>query len=285
VATKYGESALLLFRQALTEEGAMLINTRRDGHIHTALCHHAVGKMEEYVQAAILKNLTHICFLEHMEEGIHSLKISWLTEKDFDLYFAEGQRLRDKYSGTIFINIGVEVGFNPAHVSALQNRLAARNWDSVGISCHFHHLGTGQNHLNLVSRNETRIDTLSLQQAAAIEEEYYINLSKAVELLPGTVLCHLDAVLRHYPARDLLEPPWHLIDQLLDKVKEQDMAIEVNTSGITIRGEVFPCRKILTKAIQKGIPLTASSDAHRPESVGYCFEKLESICASTETYP
>ncbi len=241
--------------------------------------------MEEYVLAAISRNLTHVCFLEHMEEGIDSPKTSWLSEKDFDLYFAEGQRLRHKYSGKIYVGIGVEVGYNPAQVATLQQRLAARSWDSIGISCHFHHLDAGQAHFNLVSRNEPRIESLSLQQAAAIEEAYYINLSKAVELLPGTVVCHLDGVLRHYPARDLLEPPWHLIELLLDKVKKQGMAIEVNTSGIAIRGEVFPCRKIMARAVQKGIPLTASSDAHRPENVGCCFEKLESICSSTETYP
>ncbi len=41
-----------------------------DNHVHTNLCGHAKGEMEEYVQAAISKRLKCIVFLEHMEEGI-----------------------------------------------------------------------------------------------------------------------------------------------------------------------------------------------------------------------
>ncbi|MEE4240492.1 MAG: histidinol-phosphatase [Desulfopila sp.] len=267
--TVYGNSPI--------KEDPVLIDSSSDGHVHTTLCHHAVGEMEEYVLAAISKNLSHICFLEHMEEGIVSPRITWLTENDFDIYFAEGERLREKYSASISIGLGVEVGFNPQSITTLQQRLAARQWDRIGISYHFHRLHQEEHHLNLVGRNEPRISNLSLKKAAAIEEAYYTHLIKGVETLPGTVVCHIDAVLRHYPSRHLLEPPWHLIEELLDKVKERGMSIEVNTSGIAIRGEVFPSRKIVQKAIHKGIPLSASSDAHRPEDVGFCFHELETI--------
>jgi histidinol-phosphatase (PHP family) len=256
----------------------MLIDPQADGHIHTELCHHAVGGMEDYVLSAIEKKITRMCFLEHMEEGIVSSRITWLTEADFDRYFTEGQRLQRKYGARIDIGLGVEVGFNPEYIDRLLYRLSRRNWSRIGISYHFHHVDNSTDHLNLVSKNEPRLHQLSLEEAATIEKEYYRNMIQAVESLPGTTLCHIDGVLRHYPQRTLLEPPWELIDQLLESVKRRNMAIEINMSGIAIRGEVFPCRRILAMAIGKKIALVAGSDAHRPEDIGNCFEELEDIC-------
>ncbi len=85
-----------------------------DIHIHTRFCGHATGEMEEYVQAAIQKKLKKIIFLEHMEEGIRYFQgKTWLSEDDFDAYFAEGQRLRSTYAAEIEIGLGVECGYNP----------------------------------------------------------------------------------------------------------------------------------------------------------------------------
>ncbi len=72
-----------------------LINLQCDSHMHTRYCHHAVGTMEEYVLCAIDKGLEEIVFLEHMEaSGVNYFDTTWLTEDDFDLYFAEGQKLQ-----------------------------------------------------------------------------------------------------------------------------------------------------------------------------------------------
>lgn len=257
----------------------MQIDPRKDGHVHTKLCHHAVGRMEDYVLSAIKKELPGICFLEHMEEGIISSRTTWLTENDFDVYFAEGLRLQEKYHKEISIELGVEVGFNPEKTDILLRRLSKRSWNRIGISYHFHRLAGSAEHLNLIGKSDKAVHRLSLAEAAAVEREYYLNLIAAVHALPGNVLCHLDAVLRHYPRRSQLEPPWQLIESLLENVKKRGMAIEINTSGLAIRGEVFPCRQILALVLQKEIPLLAGSDAHRPEDVGNCFEQLHRICS------
>ena len=252
----------------------MLIDPFTDGHVHTVYCHHAVGDMEDYVVAAIGKGLTKIVFLEHMEEGIDSSRVTWLTEDDFELYFAEGLRLKSKYADQLSIGLGVEVGFNPAQIDALLDRLSRRKWDSIGISMHFFKIDDSEAHINLVSKREPRLTSLSLKEAEAIEREYYRYLLQAVELLPGTVLCHIDGVFRHYLLRQKLEQPWELIDTLLEKVADKKIALEVNTSGLAIRNEIFPCERILRKALSLQISLVAGSDAHRPEDIGNGFENL-----------
>ena len=133
-------------------------NTLSDSHVHTRLCGHAQGEMEEYVLAAIRNGLTKIIFLEHMEEGIlHLQGKTWLSEADFDSYFSEGQRLQNHYHGEIEIGIGVECGYNPDCCEQLQTRLHRRPWSQIGISCHFLKFPGMPYHLNLFSRKEENI--------------------------------------------------------------------------------------------------------------------------------
>ncbi len=251
----------------------MNIDPLSDGHIHTHFCHHAVGTMEEYVTAAIVKGMRRICFLEHMEEGIQSSRITWLSEADFDEYFRLGKALQKKYEGSITIALGVEVGYNPECSDRLLERLAARDWDQIGISYHFHRLQADEDHFNVVSKSDRRVFNISLQEAEEIQRQYYRLLIEAVHILPGTLLCHMDGVLRYYPERGRLAPPWELIDQLLETVAQRGMTLELNTSGINIRGEAFPGKEIRMRAEEKGIDFQAGSDAHRPEDIGYCFER------------
>lgn len=212
-----------------------------------------------------------------MEEGIKTSRITWLTESDFDLYFDEGNLLKEKYRNTIEIGLGVEVGYNPSHEAELLERLKRRTWDHVGISCHFHYDRKNNAHRNLVSRRDENVLGLSADEANVLIRDYFTNLGRAVDVIPGDMVCHLDAVLRFHPNREVTILPWDLIDILLEKIKTKGIALEINTSGIPIRKQPFPCRQIITKAIGKGIPLLASSDAHRPEDVAYAFNKLNSL--------
>ena len=113
------------------------IDTTVDGHVHTRLCHHARGEMEDYVVSAIDRGLQKIVFLEHLEVGINYFESTWLTDADFDYYHAEGKRLQDKYKDTIAIGLGVEVGYNPGNLKQIRQKLARHAWDRIGISYHF----------------------------------------------------------------------------------------------------------------------------------------------------
>lgn len=251
------------------------IDTTVDGHVHTNLCHHASGGMEEYVLAAVSKGLRKIFFLEHLEVGINYFEPTWLTEDDFQVYHAEGRRLQKKYQSRIAIGLGVEVGYNPGLTDEILRRLALHEWDRIGISYHF--LGTGTGHLNMVSRKQVNIDRLDRFGTSEVIKRYYSDLREAVIKLPGQVLCHIDAALRYN--QNVIVTPEHyaLIEGLLDTVASRGMALEVNTSGYPKRGEPFPSRAILKKALERNIPLVAGSDAHRPKDVGRYFNRLPGL--------
>ena len=251
------------------------IDTSVDGHMHTHLCHHARGAMEEYVEAGIRYGLKQIIFLEHLETGIEYFETTWLTDRDFEVYFQEGKRLQKKYQGVIEIGLGVEVGYNPRKIDEIRTRLGRWQWDRVGISYHFLHTAAG--HLNMVSSKQVNISALDRLGIDQVITAYYRDLCQAVLTLPGDVLCHCDAVLRHHPEGRQVEGHDTLINELFDAVVEKKLAIEVNTSGYRFRNEPFPAIELLQKAVARGIPLVAGSDAHKPEDVGRYFDRLAKL--------
>ncbi|HIJ91430.1 MAG: histidinol-phosphatase [Desulfobulbaceae bacterium] len=250
----------------------MLINTKSDGHVHTLLCHHATGEMEEYVLAAISKGLEELVFLEHLECGIRYPEDTWLTAEDFAAYHREGQRLRLIYGERIRIGLGVEVGYNPKQVGEILEFLKRYSWDRVGISFHYYEIDG--HHYNVVSRRKANLEPLGRYGVERVISEYFATLLEAVVVLPGTVLCHLDAVLRHHPEVHFTGAHLHQISEIFQGMRDKGMALEVNTSGFSHRGEQYPVRGILEEAVALGIPLVAGSDAHRPGEVGRFFDRL-----------
>ena len=253
-----------------------MIKTSVDHHVHTSFCHHATGTMEEYVLAGINCGLEGIVFLEHLEAGINYFETTWLTDHDFACYRREGERLRGEYGDRINIGLGVEVGYNPELVDELREFLGRYSWDRVGISYHF--LEVAGKHYNLVSRKRENMEAFRRAGITEVLDRYFAGLLAAIRDLPGTALCHLDAVLRHYPNLSLTSAHQAQIEAILDALLEQNMALEVNTSGVPLRDEPYPAVEIISRAAKLGLRLEAGSDAHRPEDVGRFFHQLPFLC-------
>jgi histidinol-phosphatase (PHP family) len=235
--------------------------------------------MEEYVLAAIGHGLKEIIFLEHMEEGIESERVTWLSDADFQSYFNEGERLQRRYGDRITIGMGVECGYNPDCGEELRRRLLARPWAQIGLSCHFLRTEEASAHLNLFSRNPESLRLARAYGPDRLLSQYFANLTEAVETLPGTKVCHLDGALRFLAEISLSESHYRQIDHLLHRMQARGLALELNTSGLTIRGEIFPNRRILARARELGLALVLGSDAHRPQEVAGHFHRLDELLA------
>ncbi len=252
-----------------------MIDCTTDRHVHTYLCRHAEGTMEEYVLAAMEAGLEGIVFLEHLERGVRSLEPTWLDDRDFAAYWQEGERLKEVYGEWLNIGLGVEVGYNPERVGELRDFLGRYPWDRVGISYHF--LEVAGRHHNLVSRKRENLEALGSLGVKRVLDRYFHGLLAAVEALPGTTLCHLDAALRHHPEVAFDDDHQQLIDTLLATLVARGMTLEVNTSGFPLRGASFPDLAILRRAADLGLRLEAGSDAHRPVDVGRFFDRLAAL--------
>lgn len=250
-----------------------LLDTLSDGHVHTKLCRHATGEMEEYVLSAIKCGLREIIFLEHMEEGIKSPIITWLSEEDFDLYFIEGHRLKEKYKEKIQVKLGVELGYNALCRSKLLDRIQARQWDKISLSYHFYPVA-GEPHINLLSRSPQNTIRVRQRHPHQIAKAYLEGLIDAVDYFPGHTLSHLDAALRHIPEINFAKHHLPLVKRLLEAVKKKGMSLELNTSGYEYQTDCFPEKAIIRLAKNMDIPFVVGSDAHKPQDVGRHFNRV-----------
>ncbi len=253
---------------------AAAIDLSCDGHVHTPLCGHASGSMPAYVERALALGLKEIVFLEHLECGIDYFERTWLTERDFFAYFDEGRRLQDTFGHRIAIRLGVEVGYNPAALGEIERLLARFPWDRIGLSCHF--LPVAGGHCNLLSRKSRNWEVASAFGVERAVEWYYRALIEGMARIPAQVVCHLDTVLRFHPAIGAIEQAGY-IDEALAAVRRHGLALEANTSGFSRRGEPFPDRSVLRRALRMGIPVWPGSDAHRPADVARFFGELEEL--------
>jgi histidinol-phosphatase (PHP family) len=90
-------------------------------------------------------------------------------------------------------------------------------------------------------------------------------------------LSHLDLVKIHgifpenYDAATTFDP-------LLDLIRKNDLAIEINTAGWRKKiGEQYPAAAIVKRAVALEIPITISSDAHSYVQVAEGYERLEPL--------
>jgi histidinol-phosphatase (PHP family) len=252
------------------------LDLKTDGHVHSRLCHHAVGEMEEYVQAACDKGLERLIFLEHYEAGINYFETTWLTPADFEVYFATGRVLQQRYRGRLEIGLGVEVGYNPDRVDETITFLRRYPWDRIGLSFHF--MAYEGRHLNLLSRKEENMAEFSRLGVAGVVSAYLEGLRVAVGQLPATVLCHLDAALRHHPEINFNAGHRQQMIAILETLAARGIALEINTSGFDHpRQEPYPAFWLIGQAVDLGVRLVAGSDAHRPQDVGRYFERLPQL--------
>lgn len=258
-----------------------IIDITTDNHVHTRLCNHATGEMEEYVEQAVARGLRGITFLEHLEADIRYQPRSWLEKDEFDIYFREGERLKHRFKGIIEVGLGVEVGYNPAASKLLLEKLSHYPWARIGISCHFH--PQGEVHRNLLSRRQESLEQLAALGVDAVITRYFDALLEAVQAIDCDVLCHLDAVLRHYPGIRFNSEHRQQIAALLDAMQAREVALEINTSGFDYRGSPFPTPWIIAAAMERGLTLSPGSDAHRPEDVGRHFDRLPHYLAQIAT--
>ena len=248
------------------------IDTSVDGHVHTRYCGHAIGDMEEYVLVALERGLKRLVFLEHFEIGVHYLESTWLSVSDFEEYWQEGLLLQEKYKGQIRVGVGVEVGYNPDYLLETKKFLQKYRWDRIGLSYHFFE-NEGQ-HINLLSRkkiNQTAFTSLGVSE---VLNHYLRGLLVAVKNIPCTVLCHLDAALRHHPEVRYDAGHLSVVDEIVAECVTRGIALEINTSGFPLRGEPFPSLAILKRAKAMGAHFVVGSDAHRPQDVGRYFDRL-----------
>lgn len=256
-----------------------------DYHTHNRRCGHALGEIEDYIKVAIDKNLNEIGISDHFPIGavIDDPQIAELFKKasmeveEFPKYIKEIKELKEKYKGKISVRISTEVNFyTPGNALSRQKEVLKPFIDDMDyIIGAIHDIKWHESPVILMNPNEGS-NILREYGEDKIILEYVNKLIKLVDTNFFDVIAHFDNYRILFPPNNpkYFQNIWQKLLDLLDKIKNKGMAVEINTSGILKQiGSQYPGDEILKEMIQREIPLLTGSDAHRPDYVGYMFEE------------
>ncbi len=236
-----------------------------DYHIHTKMCGHASGEMEEYVEAAINKGLKEIGFSDHIpmyflpkEERDTSIA---MEEEQLPVYIEKVRELQKKYS-EFPIKMGIEADYVPGMEQEVLAILRSYDFDYCLGSIHFID-GWGFDQSEYISE----YDKWDLYE---LYERYFGILAQAAASGLFDTLSHPDLIkkLGFRPEGDLTP----LYKKTVKIIADSGVCIEINTAGLRVPAkELYPAAGFLKLCHAAGVNVTLGSDAHKPEQVGANF--------------
>jgi len=235
-----------------------------DYHIHTDLCGHAEGEMEEYVQSAIKKGLKEMGFSDHFPLfHIPAPDLSMKME-DLPVYINKVRELQKKFKKDISIKLGIEVEYTPETEVSTGKLLKNYSFDYIYGSVHF--LG------EWIFDHPAQKDEWEKRNVYEVYRNYFSNLEKMIRSNLFDIVAHIDLVKKfgYKPA----EPLAGIYTNIAKLIAGHKMCIEVNTSGLykPVK-EIYPSEEFLKICFVNNVPVVLGSDAHSPEEVGRDFDK------------
>ncbi len=224
-----------------------------DLHNHTPLCTHAEGSMDEYINAAIKKNIQIFGFSDHAPMDFDpKYRMSFAQMKQYE---TDVLHVKQKYADKLTITLGYEVDYLEGH---MDKRVLDANVDYLIGSVHFID-EWGFDNPEFIGRYENA-------DINEIWQKYF----DAVEAMAKTklfdIVGHLDLikVFKFMPTKSIVK----IAKNALKAIKNANMVLEINAAGYRKPiGEAYPSKELLQEAYKLNIPITFSSDAHKPEQV------------------
>ncbi len=247
-------------------------------HTHSSFCD-GKGKPEEYVKAAVDKGFSALGFSAHAPLPRPS---DWtLQQHQIPEYITEINRLKETYRDTIALYCGLEVDYIPNKMGPADKSITDLDPDYVIGSVHTWEdpeTGTYYGIDGPVDEFERVFHGIYDGNMKRLVKNYYKRIRELLINHRPDVLGHFDLVkLRNKGDRYYSESDDWYREEVMQTVEELAAAgsiVEVNTGGIS-RGKVdsfYPSDWIIEVCHRRAVPITVSSDAHRPQDVDGSFE-------------
>lgn len=243
-------------------------------HTHTHYCDGS-SKPEDYIKHAIELGFYTLGFSGHAPVPFPN-KFA-IKEQELNSYVTEIRALQHKYKNKLSLYLSLEIDYIPGIIDDFQKINSVCNLDYIIGSIH---LVKGESDSNLWfidgGKQEVYDAGLEIVFGGNIQKgvtAYYHQINEMLSTQKFDILGHFDKIKMHNKDRYFKEDElWYLnlVDESLDLIKSKGVIIEVNTRGI-YKGRsksLFPGIEILKKIKDRQIPITLSSDAHKPEELG-----------------
>ena len=237
-----------------------------DYHIHTTLCKHAVGGMEEYVERAIELGLREIGFADHMPVMPEpQFCMDW---DDLPVYIDRVHAIQDRYSGRIDIRLGCEMDIAPGREDEIRSIIERYDFDYVIGSVHYLD--------GWPFDQEKHKGVFEKGDLGHIYDLFFETVIRAARTGLYDIAGHIDNIKRMgYVLSGDLTPYYTRTAAVL---KEMNVAFELNTSGYdSAAAEAYPSPAFLRVLCEAGVPVTLGSDSHSPDQVGRHFSRAFSV--------
>lgn len=230
--------------------------------------------VDRYLEAAAAAGIEELGVSEHVYRFTEALEIwqhpFWRQQAtdDLDAYceFVRGTPLK----------LGIEADYVPGAEERIAGLLAARDFDYVVGSVHF------------VGDTAVDHEDYDAWQAGgdpdAVWRRYFQSLAAAARSGLFDILAHPDLVKvwgrgRPHPQGDLRT----YYEPLVEAVADSGIAVEVSTAGLRKPvGEIYPAPALAEMCAEAGAVFALSSDAHRPEEVGFEFAQAEALLGNLD---
>lgn len=232
-----------------------------DYHLHTRLCRHADGEIEEYLEKAVRMGIQEVGFSDHLP--LYFLP-PWKTipgyameEKELPLYVEMIKNCAGR--SPVRVKLGIEADYVPGYEEKLASLLSPYPFDYVIGSVHFID-GWGFD-------NPDEMEEYSRRKIDRVYEQFFTLVQQAALTGLFDVMAHPDLIKKFNfrPARDLTP----LYKDTARAFKRAGVCVEVNTAGLRYPAEeIYPGSRLLEIFFKHGLPVTLGSDAHRPDQVG-----------------
>jgi histidinol-phosphatase (PHP family) len=226
---------------------------------------------ERYRETASERGIDELGVAEHVHRFVQALEVwehPWYRHWAHDDLDAYCSFVRDETD----LRLGIEVDFLPGREDRTANILDGRDWDYVVGSVHF------LRDEALDVRADPRWGDFDIWRSGAPDQvwtRYFETLGEAARSGLFDILAHPDLVKvwgRGAPRPD--GDPRRFYDRAMDGIAESDVAVEVSTAGLRKPvEEIYPAPAFLEMCLEAGRPVALSSDAHRPEDLGYEYER------------
>ncbi|WP_367110104.1 histidinol-phosphatase [uncultured Psychrobacter sp.] len=241
-----------------------------DSHTHTHYSKHAVGSVNELVEAAIVKGVKILTITDHAPFYVDSK--NRLLETELNQYFEDINRAKEIYRDDIVVLTGLELDFMPDSYSYLERMLSQLELDFVIGSIHY-----------IPIKNETvKVWDLAHLNKTKVLNSYFTALRQLIESNLFDVVGHPDTILRSV-SEDVY---WSYMEPLLPLFKKNNTGYELNTSGLrkssfdielgqkTYDKWSYPSKLVVAELIKLSTALTIGSDAHDPVDVGKGLQEI-----------
>ena len=167
------------------------------------------------------------------------------------------------------LRLGIEADFVAGREDRIAAFLEAREWDYVVGSVHF----VGSAAVDLEGPEWEHVWGRG-DRPDRVWQRYFATLAEAARSGLYDIMAHPDLVkvwgsARPVPERD----PRHYYEPAVEAMLDAGVAMEVSTAGLRKpAGELYPAPALLEMAVDAGLPIALSSDAHVPDQLGHAYD-------------